>query len=124
MLRSILIIDDSLAEHFLYKEVIQSCDEKIEVHQAYDGQEGLDMIVKEGISPDLIFLDINMPGLNGFEFLEQFESSEHRLDTNIIMLTSSSLDQDKERAFAFDSVTDYILKPLRVNDMQKIMLRA
>lgn len=121
MIKSILIIDDSIADHFLYKEVIHTHDADIEVFQAYDGHEGIEMLEEQGIKPDLILLDINMPGMNGFEFLETFETKDNLPQSVIIMLTSSGLQEDREKASGYDSVKDYILKPLRLADMDELL---
>ena len=121
MVQSILVIDDSIADHFLYKEVIQSHDSEIEVHQAYDGQEGYEMVKEGGLRPDLILLDINMPGMNGFEFLDKISTEAGIPTLTIVMLTSSGLDDDKKRASDYECVKDYILKPLRVTDMDNIL---
>ena len=67
------IIDDSEADQFLSKHAIESYDQNIAVHQAYDGSEAMDLIDKALKKPDIIFLDINMPGMTGFEFLDAFK---------------------------------------------------
>lgn len=115
----ILIIDDNEAEHFVIKEVVEEFNEAIKIINAYDGKSGLAQYEEQNIKPDLIFLDINMPGMNGFEFLEEFERSKHNTAV-IVMLTSSRLTQDKETCLAHKCVKDFISKSLTIEDLERI----
>jgi CheY-like chemotaxis protein len=73
--------------------------------------------------PDLILLDINMPGHNGFELLERIESKikEHNLKIKVYMLSSSNLDKDIDKAKQYSCVVDYIVKPLTVEKFMAFM---
>ena len=67
--------------------------------------------------PHLIFLDINMPEMDGFEFLNFIPES------SIVMLTSSVLTRDKVKALEFSSVVDYIEKPMNREKMEAVLLK-
>jgi len=119
-MKSILLVDDD--EHFQYsiKRVCKKVPEICELFVASNGQEALSFL-RERISeskkiPDFLLLDINMPVMNGFEFLECYGALRSEFpalkDLPILaMLTSSAHEKDKERAMATGLVKDYVIKP-------------
>lgn len=111
-----MLVDDSETEHFINEAIINDYDEDIEILRAYDGIEALELLASKNASISLILLDINMPGMGGLEFLEHFD----KLYTSpvVIMLSSSDQQKDKETAFSYGFVKDYILKPLDKTDLE------
>jgi DNA-binding response OmpR family regulator len=103
----ILIIDDEKDLVKLVKEILEL--EDFEVSGAYDGEEGLRKATRE--MPDLILLDIKMPGLNGFQVLERLKIDKTTLHIPVVMLTTSVLRQDRNKAFDLGAV-DYVIKSL------------
>ena len=75
--------------------------------------------------PSLILLDINMPAMNGFEFLEAYQSLLTTQDIypspTVIMFTSSDEENDKEKAMRFPFVKDYLIKPLSPEKVNKLV---
>lgn len=118
-LKTVLIVDDSKASQYLTKYAIEHFDPEIQVLQAYDGSEALVLLSKLEQQPDLIFLDINMPSMNGHEFLEEF-TLKGFMSSVVVMLTSSDDDKDKERSMSFECVKKYIIKPLEQAHLQEI----
>jgi CheY-like chemotaxis protein len=106
----VLLVDDDQANTFLCESLLKSSKTAKKVIVAIDGQEAIDFIEK-GLRPDLILLDIRMPVMDGFQFLEEFEKLN--LPTPIIMLTSSAREEDRRKALAYPNVFDYLEKPLR-----------
>ncbi|WP_116770790.1 response regulator [Maribacter litoralis] len=73
--------------------------------------------------PDIIFLDLHMPILNGFDFIKDFQkvASQIEKDIKIVMLTSSINAEDVEIAKSFPEISNYFIKPIKHRDLEKIM---
>ncbi|MCD1263869.1 response regulator [Shinella sp. AETb1-6] len=109
-IQSILVVDDDENDQFICEYTIRKYDPAIHVLKAFDGAEALDVL--RGDTPDAIILDINMPVMNGFEFLDRY-AEEFEVHAPIVaMLTSSRLGKDRERAMQYDFVKSYFEKPL------------
>jgi Response regulator containing CheY-like receiver, AAA-type ATPase, and DNA-binding domains len=109
-MNSILVVDDEENDQFICEYTIRKFDPTIEVLKAYDGSEALALLRKT--TPDAIILDINMPVMNGFEFLDRY-AVEFTVHAPVVaMLTSSHLGQDRERAMSYYFVKNYFEKPL------------
>ena len=117
-IKSILIVEDSEADQFINGCMIERFDSSIKIVKAYDGRQALDTLAELDEEPSVILLDINMPHMNGFEFLEKFQKTDYT--STIVMLSSSSQDSDREKALSFDAVKKYITKPLGIEDIQEI----
>ena len=106
---SVLLVDDDEITSFLCKKMLT--DRGIDsVDSVVNGQEALKYLSKS--CPDLIFLDIKMPVMDGFELLEELKKSMLCQQAKIIMLTSSSREKEKQQAMAYNNVIDFIVKPL------------
>lgn len=117
-IKKILLIDDNETDQFLHETVIKEFDPTIEIMKAYDGQQALDLLSSMDEEPDIILLDINMPGMNGFEFLDEYNRKP--TSSVIAMLSSSEQGSDKEKAMSCDCVKIYFLKPLEVSDLASL----
>lgn len=109
-IETILVVDDSDAEQFLCRHVINSFDKSITILKACDGIEALELLDGMDVLPDVILLDINMPRMNGLEFLEHFSEKYSGSAVKLAMLSSSI--REKSRVMAYECVTTYLEKPL------------
>jgi CheY-like chemotaxis protein len=115
-LHKIMLIDDDAITNFLNELLIKEMEIADEMIIASNGQEALDVLAAqnlEGFCPELILLDINMPVMNGFDFLEKFDKLdfENKQSVIVIMLTTSLNPGDSKKAKQLN-VTDYLSKPL------------
>jgi CheY-like chemotaxis protein len=111
MSNAILVVDDSELDHILTRRNIHKHFPDVIIHQASDGEEALQKLSSLTDMPKLILLDINMPGMDGFEMLEELQKQEFSLAA-VVMLSSSNNPRDQEQAFKYSFVKDYIVKPL------------
>ncbi len=102
-MRAILIDDEPDSLESLSAEIQQYCPEITVIGTYSDPREGLEKLKKE--SPDVLFLDIEMPHINGFELLQKMET----IDFDVIFVTA--YDEYAVKAFEFNAV-DYLLKPI------------
>ncbi|MGH1455235.1 MAG: response regulator [Alphaproteobacteria bacterium] len=116
---SIMVVDDNDGDHFLTQAIIEEFDSSIEIFQAYDGEEALEILDSMENQPSIILLDINMPRMNGFEFLEEYGKRENQSRV-IAMLTSSDQGRDKEKAMTYNCVQKYFEKPLDIEDLESL----
>ena len=120
---NLLIIDDDSICSFINTRVAQTCGAFEQITSLHNGQDALDFFndVCAGTTPapDVILLDLNMPLINGFDFIKEFQKlpvpGKEKIE--IVILTSSEQAHDIERARNL-GVHHYLLKPLTVNHLQ------
>jgi CheY-like chemotaxis protein len=120
---SILLVDDDPASNYLAKLLLLEIDPNFDIQVRYHGQEALDFVktASETMSPPgLIFLDLNMPVMDGFEFLEHFSQLPVADQTAIVLLTSSAYPKDIERAREYN-ITHFINKPLTEEQLREVL---
>ena len=122
-INSILLIDDDDADNFFHTIAIKKMDNDIEIRTAENGVEALKMLNQEGSPPDLIFLDINMPKMNGWEFLQEFKKLETRFKAKaiIVMLTTSDSPEEIRQAQQTPEVVGFETKPLTTAKLKLIL---
>ena len=111
---TILVADDNLASRELMRELLEASGHR--VVEATNGREALDLIHRDG--PDVVFLDLQMPVLDGFCVVRELRSDERFRRLPAVAVTASAMLGDRELAIAagFDS---YITKPINLNEVRK-----
>jgi CheY-like chemotaxis protein len=112
-------LEDEPADVYLLKTALKENNIVLNLHHVIDGQEGLNFLQKVGQyahapRPDLIFLDLNMPRMNGYEFLTAIKADELSCDIPVIVLTTSDAESDVTRAYKLGAAS-YIAKPLDIS---------
>ena len=123
MSKSICIIDDDQIYQIIIKKIILKAGIFEQVHCYENGYKAIEKLRDpEFTLPHLILLDINMPGMDGWEFLCKLK--EHRpnlgLETTIYIVTSSIAFADRDKAIAMPEVSGFISKPLTVGKLKEI----
>lgn len=121
-MEKILLVEDNEIFNFISKKVIKKANVDADIKVALNGQKAFEMIEEEGL-PDYILLDINMPKMDGFEFLDQYELMDKGHKTKVFMLTSSIRANDKLEAFKHRNVAGYYEKPLTSIMVDKMLGR-
>ena len=121
-LNCVLLIDDDEPTNFLNKMIIEETGQVEEVKVAQSAREALDYLSGKGQAdinndlptPELIFLDINMPAMDGWEFLEKYDqlSPEQKAAIIVVMLTTSFNPEDEQKAERISYISSYRNKPL------------
>ncbi|MGO4921262.1 response regulator [Maribacter spongiicola] len=119
---NILLVDDDELYLYLMEKTIHQLSKDLVVTTFTDGEQAVEYISKcteEKVElPEVIFLDINMPFLDGWGFLNEFKKLKPKIinNINIYMVSSSMRDSDIKRASDFEELTGYVIKP--VNKVQ------
>lgn len=107
----VAMIDDDVFQNMVNSKIIQNVNSSIEVMEFTDAKVALDAILSRECTPDFILLDLNMPELDGWAFLDELEKSHIDIQTHI--LTSSINPSDFVRAKSYRNVKGFLSKPLR-----------
>jgi CheY-like chemotaxis protein len=129
----ILLIDDNEDDNEYHELIITKADVCNQIRTAENGLKALDYI-KNSANPDmqdtcpkadLIFLDINMPRMNGFEFLEAYHKLDEKFKAHVIicMLTTSLNPDDRKMAMEMNEVNDFRQKPLTVEMLHELLAK-
>ena len=116
-MRSVLLIEDDVFDTMTAQKSFERFNVPHELHTAFNGEEALDMLLGRNgtpaISPlpEVILLDLNMPRMNGIEFLEVLREPPQLAHIPVFVTTTSNMDLDRAEAERL-GVSGYILKPL------------
>lgn len=129
MLDSVLLVEDDDMVNFYNEFLLKDLQIARNISICKNGKEALDFLNKcdageeNHTFPDLIFLDINMPVMDGFEFIEEYEKrkTDRRATALVVMLTTSMHPRDVERADQFESIYEYIYKPLMKEKLKEVV---
>jgi len=111
----VLLIEDDAIEVMKLNRAISSLKLKHQIVEANNGQEALHILNKKEILPDIILLDLNMPKINGIEFLGILKNDETLKYIPTIILTTSNNQKDLLECYKI-GIAGYILKPLKYED--------
>ena len=123
MIESLMLIDDNAIDQKMYKRLVDRSGLVRNLFPFMSAEEALEFLRKRnGQSVSAILLDINMPRMDGFEFLEAAtrDLGNSFADIVVVMITTSVAAHDKERAREFAVVKDYVAKPLGEEDLRRI----
>lgn len=117
---SILLVEDSSMEVMKVRRAMDSLNLAPALTEAKNGEEALKALKGLKKSPSLILLDLNMPKMNGIEFLTKIKESNELVNVPVIILTSSNCENDIANCYKL-GVSGYITKPTKYTDYLKKM---
>jgi len=119
----ILIVEDSELDVVIAESIVKMVSPSMTVKHAENGKRALEMMEEEENDPWLIFLDLNMPIMDGFEFMEQLDRSQDQKEQSIVVVSSSIHPRDKQKCSAL-GILQFIEKPLTPEKYIDILLKA
>jgi two-component system, chemotaxis family, chemotaxis protein CheY len=125
--KSLCVVDDDTIYQFTTARMVQIVDSSVDVLTFGDGEQAMRYINANAHDaaklPDMILLDLNMPFMDGWEFLSAFEAIRDNLSKSIIIyVVSSSIDErDALRARSYGDVQDYLEKPVTTDRIRTLL---
>lgn len=124
----VLLIDDDEATNFYHTIILEGEDIDTHIQSVSSAREGLDFLLCRGAyadcpQPGIIFLDLNMPGMSGWDFLKEYDELSKDIHDRAIVtiLTTSMNPDDRERAALIPAVKEFVHKPLTPEAFWKIV---
>lgn len=125
--KCVLLIDDQEDSNFLHKMAINKVDCAEQIQIALNGKEAIEFLKSKASGkhpqPEMIFLDLNMPVMDGWEFLEEYDKleEEQKAGIVIVMLTTSLNPKDQERAAENKYVKEFVSKYLDESGLMSLI---
>jgi len=121
----VLLVEDNLGDAVLTREALQDAKLSVKLHHVMDGQEALDYLRKEkkyksAETPDIILLDLNMPGVDGREFLKIVKKDPKYSMIPVVVLTTSKADEDILSSYSLQAAC-FVTKPVDFSQFQSIV---
>ncbi|WP_026956804.1 response regulator [Algoriphagus vanfongensis] len=131
-LKSILLVDDDDATNFINRKILSRLNIAQQIHVALNGKEAIEFLENqegsqaedaEVVTPQLILLDINMPVMDGWEFMDAYHllPQEKKAEVIVVMLSTSGNPDDIKRAQSNPEISGYNTKPLHPDLMLEII---
>jgi|Deesub1362A_J573_1020465.scaffolds.fasta_scaffold01532_5 CheY-like chemotaxis protein len=125
---TVLVVEDTKHDYILIERSIRALEEKgikCELHWVTTGEDALDFLYRRdryanAPRPNLILLDLRLPGMNGLEVLEQIKKDERLRKIPVVVLTVSELEEDMVRAYD-SGASAYLQKPTHTEDFEKLL---
>ena len=123
---NLLVIDDDDINIFIIKKIVEKTGLAIKMTSKSNGQQAIDYI-KETLSnpeefPHLMLIDINMPIMNGWEFVEAYQMLNVQQSVDMYILSSSVYENDIEKTKSYSSVKGFISKPFSIERLKELVL--
>jgi YesN/AraC family two-component response regulator len=116
-MKKIMLVDDAEISNFIMKKLISNTAVPCEVIDFSDPQKAINSVAD--VNPDIIFLDVNMPIIDGWRFLQIMK--ERNLSHPVFILTSSTSEFDRQRSLEFSNVKNFLVKPLTARFVLEIV---
>jgi len=125
LIKLAILVDDNDIDLFVQKRLLELNHFASQILTYQTPTDALQFLRTGEDVPQVIFLDLNMPVLDGFEFLDELVQlpAERLSAMQVIVLTSSSSSGDREKAFNYPCVVDFIFKPLSQNNLLELKAR-
>lgn len=122
---NLLVIDDDDINIFIIKKIVEKTGLNINMVSKGNGQQAIDYI-KDSIAnpeqfPNLMLIDINMPIMNGWEFIEAYQMLNIQQSVDMYILSSSVYENDIEKTKSYTSVKGFISKPLSIERLKELV---
>lgn len=120
--KTCLLIDDNFIDNLINRKILLNAGFAEEIIVFESALEALDELKQQKVKAEVIFLDIRMPVMNGFQFLEAFDKLDEQITNGVkvFMLTSSYNPADYNTSFASKHVYQYIHKPLNLKTLKEL----
>lgn len=118
-----LYVDDDIDDYFLFQETLSRVAPSASVINARDGREALEMLEQLTKLPDTIFLDINMPTMDGKSCLKTIKVNERFKDIPVFIYTTSVNEKDRNQCLQLGA-TEYLVKPFGVEETEQQLQRV
>ena len=125
MTKKLLFVDDDPVFHFINSKIVMHLRIDCEIRMASNGRDALNIVSgnhHNPFVPDYIFVDLDMPVMDGFQFIKCFHAlhAPGKENTIITILTSSNNTADRNRAYAL-GIENYVVKPIKAHDLLRIL---
>ena len=119
---NILLVEDDAIESMKVNRVASQVSPSFSITEAKNGEEAMTLLESKVIFPDVILLDLNMPRMNGIEFLRKMRQNAKLKHIPTVILTTSDNRKDLVECYSI-GISGYIVKPLSLNDYQTRLRR-
>lgn len=126
----VLLVDDDISTNFIHRRIVENTKINVDVKEITSAKEALDYLTYSGkyenaepaAKAGIIFLDINMPGMNGWDFIDEYKKLDAKYKARIVvvMLTTSLNPDDEQHAASLTEIATYLHKPLNMEAFANI----
>jgi CheY-like chemotaxis protein len=116
----LFLVDDDMDDHEIFKSALAKVDEDLELLTATNGYDALNILSTANTLPDYIFVDLNMPRMDGLQFLKEIKKTDKLKDIPVIIYTTSSNPADIAKTKELGAVS-FITKPSRFSEVCSLL---